>query len=362
MEKFLEIVRAAISEGATDIHLVEKLPPLYRISKELKQSQTIEPMNKYDLERLMEALVDDSLELVEVFEETKRLDIPFDLDSETRLRINASMASGVPTFSIRIIRNKTIDVDGLGLRNIINTLKNVNSGLVLITGKVNSGKTTTLNAFVQEINKTLNKKVVMLEEPIEYRHISDRAVIVQKEVSKNADIPTYYDGVINLLREDSDIAIIGEIRDRQTMDAVLDLAESGGLVIGTLHTRSCGETIERIIGMYDPNEQTAIKYTVSNVLKMVVSQKLVKGMKGQPVLVPETMVVNPTIAALIRQEKFSVSEIQDSIHHSNVNGTISFERSFTKLYNDNIIDMTAIRNNVEENSLNLITNLIGGGY
>ena len=362
MEKFLEIVRTAVAQGATDIHLVENLPPLYRINKELKQNTMIDPMNKFDLESLMENLVDDSLQLVEQFEENKKLDLPFELDEETRLRINASMASGVPTFSIRIIRNKQIDIDKFGLREIISQIRGINSGLVLITGKVNSGKTTTLNAFVQEINRTLNKKVVMLEEPIEYKHKSNRAVIVQKEVNKDSDVPTYYDGVINLLREDSDVAIIGEIRDRKTMDAVLDLAESGGLVIGTLHTRSCGETIDRIIGMYDPNEQKSIKFSLSNVLKMVVSQKLVRGASNQTVLVPEIMTVNSTIAALIRQEKFNVSEIQDAIHHSNIKGMISFERSFVNLYNDNIIDMTAIKNNVEENSLALINNLIGGRY
>ena len=362
MEKFLEIVRTAVEQGATDIHLVENLHPLYRINKELKQNYDVDVMNRFDLESLMETLVDDSLELVEQFEESRKLDLPFELDSETRLRINASMASGVPTFSIRIIRNKIIDIEKLGLRDIINQLRTFNSGLILITGKVNSGKTTTLNAFVQEINKVLNKKIVMLEEPIEYKHTSNKSIIVQKEVNSVGDVPTYYDGVINLLREDSDIAIIGEIRDRKTMDAVIDLAESGGLVIGTLHTRSCGETIERIISMYEPNEQKAIKYTLSNVLKMVVSQKLVKSATGEMILVPETMAVNSTIAALIRQDKFSVSEIQDAIHHSNNKDTISFERSFTKLYNDNIIDMSAIKNNVEENSLNIITNLIGGGY
>jgi len=362
MEKFYEIVRTAIDLGATDIHLVENLSPLYRINRELKRNENIEPMNRFDLESLMEALVDDSLELVEQFEENKRLDIQFELDPEIRLRINASMASGVPTFSIRIIKNKIIDIEKMSLRTIIDQLKEFHSGLILITGKVNSGKTTTLNAFVQEINKTMNKKIVMLEEPIEYKHRSDKSVIVQKEVNKASDVPTYYDGVINLLREDSDIAIIGEIRDRKTMDAVLDLAEAGGLVIGTLHTRSCGETIDRIISMYEPNEQKAIKYTLSNVLKMVVSQKLVKRAEGGIVLVPETMVVNSTIAALIRQDKFSISEIQDSVHHSNVRGTISFERSFVDLYNRNIIDINEIKNNVEEGSLSLITNLIGGGY
>ena len=362
MEKFLEIVRTAVNDGATDIHLVENLHPLYRKNKELITNNDVEPMNKYDLESLMENLVDENLDLVEEFEKTKRLDLPYELDKDVRLRINASMASGVPTFSIRIIRNRTIDIEALRLRHIISQLKGFNSGLVLITGKVNSGKTTTLNAFVQEVNKVMNKKIVMLEEPIEYKHISNQSVIVQKEVSEVGDTPSYYDGVINLLREDADIAIIGEIRDRKTMDAVLELAESGGLVIGTLHTRSCGETIDRIIGMYETSEQQAIKYTLSSVLKVVASQKLVKAKDGKPILVPEVMVVNPAIAAAIRQEKFNVSDIQDAIHHSSGIGMISFERSFENLYKDNVIDMAAIRRNVEESSYNMITKLIGGEY
>lgn len=362
MEKFLEIVKTAVAEGATDIHLVEHMHPQYRIKRELKSNENIDPMNRYDLESLMESLVGDSLELVEQFERKKKLDLPFDLDGRTRLRINASMSSGVPTFSIRIIRNKEIDIDKLTLREIIDRLKTINSGLVLITGKVNTGKTTTLNALVQEVNRTRNKKIVMLEEPVEYKHASDKSIIVQKEVNEASDVPTYYDGVINLLREDADISIIGEIRDRKTMDAVLDLAESGGLVIGTLHTRSCSETIDRIIGMYEPKEQRAIKYTLSNVLRLVVSQKLVKSKTGEPVLVPEMMTVTSTIAALIRQERFNISEIQDAIHHASGEGTISFERAFTKLYNENIIDMEEIKNNVEEKNLHLIKNMIGGGY
>lgn len=362
MEKFFEIVKEAIDRGATDIHLVEGIVPLYRIKRELVRSDIIEPMNRFDLESLMENIVRDSLSLVEQFEKNKRLDLPLDLEDGVRLRINASMASSVPTFSIRIIKNHSIDVEKLGLIDIINQIKRYNTGLILITGRVNSGKTTTLNALVQEINKTQRKKIVMLEEPIEYKHESKKSVIVQKEVNEDADIPTYYEGVINLLREDSDISIIGEIRDRKTMDAVMDLSESGGLVIGTLHTRSCGETIERILGMYEPNEQRVIKYSLSSVLKMVVSQKLVMGKEGNLVLVPEVMSVNPTIAALMRQDSFSVSEIQDAVHHSRTSDNISFERSFAKLYKENKIDMESIRKNVETDSMNLITNLIGGGY
>ena len=239
-------------------------------------------------------------------------------------------------------------------------IKRFNSGLVLITGKVNSGKTTTLNAYVQTINNEKNKKIVMLEEPIEHRHTSNKSVIVQKEVGKTGDVPSYYDGVINLLREDADIAIIGEIRDRQTMDAVLDLAESGTLVIGTLHTRSCGETLDRILGLYSPLEQKSIKYILSTVLKAIVSQKLVKDKNGHILMVPEIMITNPTISALIRQEHFSISEIQDTIDRKSGEGMISFERSFARLYDEGKINLNNIKENVEDKQYEYILRLIGG--
>lgn len=359
MEKFLAIVSDAIEMGATDIHLIDGLPPLFRINKTLVRDNEVELINKYDLEGLMESIVGDSLELVYQFEQGKCLDLPYEVNENIRLRINASMSKGVPTFSIRVIQNREIDIDKLRLREVIERLKKYNSGLILITGSVNSGKTTTLNAFVQELNHTENKKIVMLEEPIEYVHKSHKSVIVQKEVNPASDISTYYDGVINLLREDSDIAIVGEIRDRKTMDAVIDLAEAGGLVIGTMHTRSGGETIERILSMYSPNEQRAIKYTMSNILKCIISQKLIKGLDGNIVMAPEILVVNSTVGALIRQESFSISEIKDAIHRGKEFGMQSYEKTFVDLIKKNVIDVELAKRYVEADSLNLILNMMG---
>lgn len=359
MDKFLKILDLALELKASDIHLVNDKSPVYRVDRKLLIKEEIEPLNKYDLEGLMEYLVDNSLDLVEIFEGTKKLDISYEY-KEKRFRINASMSFNVPTFSIRIIENEEIDLKELGLSEIISFLKRFNSGLVLITGKVNSGKTTTLNAYVQTLNKEVNKKIVMLEEPIEHRHKSKKCIIVQKEVGKTGDIPSYYDGVINLLREDADIAIIGEIRDRETMDAVLDLAESGTLVIGTLHTRSAGETLDRILGMYSPSEQKSIKYILSTVLKGIVSQKLVMNIDNHVMMVPEIMSTTPVISALIRQENFSVSEIQDAINLKGDKDTISFERSFAKLYKEGKIKLESIENSVEESQYEYIMKLIGG--
>jgi len=359
MEKFFKILDEAISLEASDIHLVNGKKPVYRVQKKLTQSTKIEELMKYDLEGLMEYLVDDSLELVDLFETTKKLDLSYEY-MDKRFRVNASMAMGVPAFAIRIIHKGEIDIERFKLNQIIDIIKKINSGLVLITGKVNTGKTTTLNAYVQTINKEKNKKIVMLEEPVEYTHVSKRSVIVQKEVGKTGDVNSYYDGVINLLREDADIAIVGEIRDRQTMDAVLDLAESGTLVIGTLHTRSCGETLDRILGLYSPSEQKSIKYVLSTVVKAIISQKLVKDVDDEIFMVPEVMITNSTIAALIRQENFSISEIQDAIDIKSDKGMISFERSFANLYKEGKITLQSIRENVEDKQYEYIMKLIGG--
>ncbi len=359
MEKFFKILDEALKLDASDIHLLNGKPPVFRVEKKLIEFNEIEPLTKYDLEGLMEYLVNDSIELVDIFENAKKLDISYEY-MKKRFRVNASMSFGVPTFSIRIIQNEEIDIKKFNLEKMVGIIKKFNSGLILITGKVNSGKTTTLNAYVQTINKERNKKVVMLEEPIEHRHTSDKCVIVQKEVGKTGDVPSYYDGVINLLREDADIAIVGEIRDRQTMDAVLDLAESGTLVIGTLHTRACGETLDRILGLYSPSEQKSIKYILSTVLKAVVSQKLVKDKEDHVIMVPEVMINNSTISALIRQENFSISEIQDAIDRKSEKGMISFERSFAKLYEDGQITLESIRENVEDEQYQYILKLLGG--
>lgn len=359
MEKFIKMIEYAQETGATDMHLLDGRSPTYRVGRKLVVNTAIDPLNKFDLESLLEYLVGENMDLVDVFEKEKRLDIPYEY-ANIRLRINASLSNNVPTFSIRVIRNKEINGDKYDITDVLNVIKRFNTGLVLITGKVNSGKTTTLNTYVDHLNKEENKKIVMLEEPIEYTHRSNKSHIVQKEVGIAGDIPSYYDGVINLLREDTDIAIIGEIRDKKTMEAVLDLAEAGGLVIGTLHTRSCAETIDRIIGLYDSSEQRAIKYVLSSVLKAVISQKLILDKNEETMMVPEIMINNTTIAALIRQENFNISEIKDAVHIQSLHGSVSFEKSFAKLYNQGKVTMDNIKEAVEPEEYDLIMKMIGG--
>lgn len=357
METLHAILQKAISLGATDVHLAPGQLPVYRVNRKLFFDETRFPMSREMLVKILEYFYTIVASLEDDFKENKQADISYTYNSN-RFRINISITKGAPAFAIRVIPNTRINIRDAELTDIINKMKTINSGLILVTGKINSGKSTTMNAFIQEVNATENKKIVTLEDPIEYEHTSNKSIIIQKEIGRESDVISYYDGLINLLREDVDIAVLGEIRDRRTMEVALDLAESGGLVIGTLHTRSCGETIDRIINMYEAVDQASVKNTLSTVLKMVISQKLIVNTKNQLMMVPEVMMVNNTLASLIRSDRFSVSEIEDNIHLSGENGCLSFETSFTNLYIRGLVTMDMIKEQVDPERISTIKSLI----
>lgn len=357
MEQIFPILTRAVSLGATDIHLAPGKVPIYRVKRKLFFDEAKFPISEETLVNILEGFFKEINGLEKKFEEKKQIDFSYTYE-KTRYRINVSLSKGVPVFSLRVIPNGEINLGTMGLSEVVQKMKKIKTGLILVTGKVNSGKSTTMNAFIQEINNEVSRKIVTLEDPIEYEHESKKSIVIQKEIGESSDVISYYNGLINLLREDVDIAVLGEIRDRKTMDVAIDLAESGGLVIGTLHTRSCGETVERIINMYEPSEQNAIKNSVSSVLKMVISQKLILSTQGSLMMVPEIMVVNNVIAAQIRQEKFSVSDIEDTIHASKEIGSVSFETSFADLYNKGLIDMNILKENIEPERMNTVNGLI----
>ena len=263
-----------------------------------------------------------------------------------------------PLTIIDLINSKTISVelaaffwlcfDGLGVK----------SANAIISGGTSSGKTTTLNALINEINEKENKKILTLEKPVEFKHQCKKSVIVQKEVGRGGDVPNFRDGVKNALREDCDILVIGEIRDRETMEAAIDMAESGHLVIGTLHTKSCAETIDRMINFYEVRDQASIKYLMSALLKLVVSQRLLKGTDGKLVLLPEVMVVDNIVAGCIRKEKFSVSELEDAIQSNIDKGSISLINSIAQLFVEDKITLQQAKAQIEEKNIEILNRTI----
>lgn len=315
------ILRIAIDKEASDVHLVRRLKPIIRVNRELIRLEEHDVLTVEDIYEIYEHFVNNS-ELDETFKKDKRLDINYEV-YDMRLRVNVSMSNGYPIFTIRIIKKELPVFKNLNIPDIIRKIALSPQGMLLVTGKSNTGKSTTLNALVNEINRTTNKKILMLENPIEYMHVPDKSLIVQKEIGKGRDCPTFGIGATNALREDCDILVLGEIRDRETMDAAIEMVESGHLVIGTMHTRSCAETIDRIISFYDPSEQMTIKYMISSVLKAVISQRLLNGKKDELVMVPEIMIVDEVVSYFLRKEKFNKNDLEDAIQTRLSKGSLS---------------------------------------
>ena len=314
------ILKSAIERDASDVHLISGLKPILRIARNLVTYDECDVLTVEDMADIYDYFIRGNVDKDNVFKETKKLDSSFEF-AGLRLRVNISLSNDIPVFTLRIIKNTLPTFEELGVPDIVRRMMYQPQGLVLVTGKTNSGKTTTLNALINELNEKENKKILTLEKPVEFKHQCKKSVIVQKEVGRGGDVPNFRDGVKNALREDCDILVIGEIRDRETMEAAIDMAESGHLVIGTLHTKSCAETIDRMINFYEVRDQASIKYLMSALLKLVVSQRLLKGTDGKLVLLPEVMVVDNIVAGCIRKEKFSVSEIEDAIQSTRDKGS-----------------------------------------
>ena len=354
MDKILD---EAIEKDASDIHLICGLRPMLRIRRELLGADNSEELTEEDMGEIYDYFIRGNLDKDKVFNETKKLDMSYAYN-DIRLRVNVSYSNDIPTFTLRIIKNELPKFEELGIPDVVKSVANQPQGLILVTGKTNSGKTTTLNALINEINETSNRKILTLENPVEYRHKSKNSIIVQKEVGVGKDSLCFSDGVKNSLREDCDIIVIGEIRDRETMDAAIETAEAGHLVIGTLHTKSCAETLDRMINFYEIRDQASVKYVLSSILKLVLSQRLIKGVNGDLVLVPEVMVVDNIISGLIRKEKLSVSEIEDAIQSGLDKGNISLINILAKLFVADKITLEQAKAQIEEKNIEILNRTI----
>ncbi|MBR3255094.1 MAG: PilT/PilU family type 4a pilus ATPase [Clostridia bacterium] len=352
-----KILDTAISADASDIHLICDNPPILRISRDLRPIEGMGVLTSDDMNEVYDYIVRGNLDEDEVFHKTRKLDTSYEYKG-IRFRVNISLSDNVQTCTMRLIKNDLPSYESLGVPDIVRRMTYQPQGLILVTGKTNSGKTTTLNALINDINENQNRKILTLENPVEYKHHSKKSLIVQKEVGKGRDSLTFSDGVKNSLREDCDILVIGEIRDKETMEAGIEMAESGHLVIGTLHTKSCAETIDRMINFYEVRDQAQIKYLLSSLLKLVVSQRLLKGTDEKLVLVPEVMVVDNIVAGVIRKDKLSVSEIEDAIQSNLDKGSIGLINSLAKLFVDNRITLEQAKAQIEEKNIETLNRTI----
>lgn len=207
MVQIENILDEAIKRDASDIHLICGINPTLRIVRDLVPATGSEPLTEEDMTEIYDYFIRGNIERDKIFAETRKIDMSYEY-GHTRLRVNVSLEDDIPLFTLRLIKNKLPPYESLGIPEVVRNVINQPQGLVLVTGKTNSGKTTTLNALINEINENCNKKILTLENPVEYRHESKRSIIVQKEVGSGKDALSFSDGVKNSLREDCDIVVI----------------------------------------------------------------------------------------------------------------------------------------------------------
>lgn len=328
----IEIVKKGKELGASDIHIVVGLPVRYRIDG-LQESIDEIVVSESDCEDIGRELLGEAYENIA---EIGEADFAKTFDGNIRCRINLFRQQGKLSAAIRILADKIPDLDDLGLPEVVKKFPEQRKGIVLITGETGSGKSTTLAALLDSINKNRKCHIITLEDPIEYIYEPKLATINQREIGK--DTESYASGLKAILREDPDIILIGEMRDAVAIETALTAAETGHLVFSTLHTNSASDSIDRIVSVFPAEKHSQIRNQLSMTLLGIVSQQLLpkKNDKGR-VLACEVMTVTSAIKALIRDGK--TAQIANSMATSLALGNITMDMNLIKMVKENKISV-----------------------
>ena len=325
-----EIVGFAMKAGSSDIHLEEGSPIAVRVNSDIK----ISPQNlgREEMDSLLIEIL--GSEKYEEFGETGDLDTSIGLEGLSRLRINAYVANQKRCLTLRLLPNDLPKWQDLGLPDSFINLSKLHRGLVLCTGPTGSGKSTSLAAFINCMLETQRRHILTIEDPIEFifNH-SKNSIIHQREVKR--DTSSFSTALRAALREDPDVIYIGEMRDLETIQLAITAAETGHLVLGTLHTSSASKTVERIVDVFPADQQEQARLQVSTSLAGIMSQTLCKNTEGKRSLAYEIMVNTPAIGNLIREKK--ISEIYSQLQTGSQVGMNTLEQSLNKLYSEGLI-------------------------
>ncbi|TDL77354.1 type IV pilus twitching motility protein PilT [Rhodococcus qingshengii] len=341
-EKIENILRAALEFKASDIHLTVGVPPIFRINGDIKRYGK-DILLPADTEEIAKITIPENM--YDLFKEKGELDYSYGIPGVSRFRVNAYHQRKSVSLALRVVASKTPTIEELDLPKIIPELCEKPQGLILVTGPTGSGKSTTLASMIDYVNRTMRKHIVTLEDPIEYLHKHGNSIIDQREVG--FDTKSYANGLKGALRQDPDIILVGEMRDLETIGIAITAAETGHLVLGTLHTSSAPSTINRIIDVFPPAQQPQIRVQLASVLVGVISQRLFPTLdkKGRKAAT-EVLVNNPAIANLIRNEK--IHQIQSTMQTSRAQGMHTLEMSIKDLIDRNVIQREAATKYLQE--------------
>ncbi|HEB60379.1 MAG TPA: type IV pilus twitching motility protein PilT [Phycisphaeraceae bacterium] len=329
--KLDDILRTAHENDASDIHLISGHPPMMRVHT------VITPMDypvitPESAKRMFEQMA--TPEQLKSFETNMDVDFSYEVPGLGRYRVNAHMQRKCIGLSMRTVKTKVPPLANLNLPEVISRLTYLPRGLVLVTGDTGSGKSTTLAAMIEAMNSRYRKHIITLEDPVEYAFLSNKSVIEQRELG--ADMPTFASALKHALRQDPDIILVGEMRDLETTALAITAAETGHLVLSTLHTVNASQTVERVIDMYPANQQNQIRSMLANTLQAVISQTLFSRV-DVPGMVPavEVLLCTPAVRNIIRENR--TFEIPNVIETNRAIGMCSLDASIAELYFNGMI-------------------------
>jgi twitching motility protein PilT len=299
MANLHQLLKVMIEKGASDLHVTTGSPPQLRVDGKLSPVD-LPPLNAQDTKQLCYSILTDAQK--HRFEEDNELDLSFGVKGLARFRANVFVQRGAVAGAFRTIPFEILSFDQLGLPSVVAEIANKPRGLVLVTGPTGSGKSTTLASMIDKVNRERHDHIVTIEDPIEYLHPHKSCLINQREVG--ADTVSFTKALRHILRQDPDVVLIGEMRDLETIEAALKVAETGHLCFATLHTNSCVQTINRIVDVFPADQQSQVRTQLSFVLEGVMTQTLLpRAGRGGRCLALEIMVPNAAIRNLIREDK-----------------------------------------------------------
>ena len=331
------LLEECVRRNASDLHIQVGLPPILRIDGALVPLGGTPVLDEAMVQKLVFATLDEDQQ--RILQKDKEFDYSFAFGDIARFRVNAFHERGKLAAAFRLIPSKILSISDLGIPPIVESFAEFPRGLVLVTGPTGSGKSTTLAAIVDKINREKADHIITIEDPIEFTHKSQRSVIVQREV--HYDTFSFAAALRSALREDPDVVLMGEMRDRETIQSAITIAETGHLVFATLHTNSAAQSIDRMVDVFPPHQQPQVRTQIANILMAICAQRLVPAIGGGRIVAAEIMIANSAIRSLIREGK--THQIDTAIQTGADQGMQTMDRTLAKLVQTGVITYDTAR-------------------
>lgn len=339
-----ELLEFTVKSNASDLHLSAGVPPIIRVNGELRRLD-VPSLSHEDVHKLIYDVMSDKQR--KIYEETLETDFSFEVPGLARFRVNAFRQNRGAGGVFRMVPAKVLTLEQLGCPSIFKEISETSRGIILVTGPTGSGKSTTLAAMIDFVNETRSDHIITIEDPIEFLHQSKKSLVNQREVYR--DTLSFSAALKSALREDPDVILVGEMRDLETIRLALTAAETGHLVFATLHTTSAAKTVNRIVDVFPSEEKEMVRGMLSESLRAVISQTLVKGIKTGRVAAHEIMLCTPAIRNLIREAK--IAQMYSAIQTGRASGMQTLDQCLQEMVQKETIHKKEAKTKAENKAL-----------